>query len=290
MREIKILLVVLIIAMLTVIGIGVVCMYMIPDGDTSKRQTVSNSISEFKDVERPVLENAIVNNKESEANDLSLNEDAYADDTNSENTANAETEDLSEAELDMNGEERHEQSDSLTVSTDSDNSADETPDDSIRYKVDRLPLNPRKSGLDRLDMRLEEIMPEILEGCEDTYDKIEACYAYLIANCHYGETVKYEYSEDAYILLTEYQGSCTYYVSALYYMLLYIGVDNNIVNGYRYVHEGFEPSFHRWNEIVVDGTVYVLDSQWDDSLHAYEAGEYYRFFMTHEELSEYYQF
>lgn len=150
--------------------------------------------------------------------------------------------------------------------------------------------DPELSG--KLQEVLDGIMPRITADCTDTYEQIKACYDYLIDNCSYSQTVKYSYEEDAYLLLTEFKGSCTYYVAALHYMLRYIGVDNSIINGYRYVHPESETaaSFHRWIEIKLEGVPYVLDPQWEDSLSHGGDILYERFFLTHEELDIYYDF
>lgn len=162
----------------------------------------------------------------------------------------------------------------------------------VREMVNDLSLNPQPPNDQALKALLEQLMPQITADCADTYEQVKACYDYLIENCRYSTTVKYDYAYDAYLLLTEFHGSCTYYVAALHYMLLFIGVDNSIASGYRYPHPetSDKASFHRWIEISLDGTEYVLDPQWEDTLARDGEILYERFFYTHEELSSFYAF
>lgn len=162
----------------------------------------------------------------------------------------------------------------------------------IRDMVNTLSLSPGMPELEELKVVLNDLMPQILEGCGDTYEQVKACYDYLITKCEYSDTVKYTYEYDAYLLLTEFHGSCTYYVAALHYMLLYIGVENSVIDGYRYPHpeSSDRTSFHRWIEIKLNGVNYVLDPQWEDTLSHDGRLSYKRFFYTHEELEDYYVF
>lgn len=163
-------------------------------------------------------------------------------------------------------------------------------EEAIRELVNSLSLCPKTSGYAKLDRKIEEIMPGIIGESADTYDKVKACYSYLIENCRYSPTTKYSYEEDAYILLDTFQGSCTYYVAALHYMLQYLGVENTIINGYRYPVPNEQASFHRWIEIKMNGTSYILDPQWEDSLYGRRYDKYTRFFVTHEQMKGNYQF
>lgn len=162
----------------------------------------------------------------------------------------------------------------------------------VRDTVNALLLSPKMPEREDLKAVLDDLMPRILEGCKDTYEQVKACYDYLIDMCEYSQTVKYTYEYDAYLLLTEFRGSCTYYVAALHYMLLYIGVENSITNGYRYPHpeSSDRTSFHRWIEIKLNGVAYVLDPQWEDTLSNDGELSYERFFYTHEELKSFYVF
>jgi len=148
---------------------------------------------------------------------------------------------------------------------------------------DLLPQYPQNGDLRSL---LEEIMPQILEGCTDTYEMVKACYVYLIETCSFSTTVKYDYEYDAYLLLTTHQGSCTYYAAAFHYMMLYIGLEDNIINGHRRVGE--TSSFHRWNELIINGVPYVFDAQVEDLLARKEGIKFERFFKTHEEVDDIY--
>lgn len=135
---------------------------------------------------------------------------------------------------------------------------------------------------EEIDRIAEYYKDQDIAGCEDTYDKVKACYTYLIENCSYSTTVKYTYEQDAYLLLTEKRGSCTYYAAAFHYMMRYIGLDDKLISSYRILESG--GSFHRWNEIAIDGIPYVFDTQWEDTLSMGRKIQYVRFFKTYQEL------
>ena len=166
-------------------------------------------------------------------------------------------------------------------------------EDDREKKLDLTELRPQMPENTELISVLDKLMPDITGQCATTTEKVRAIYDYLINTCSYSDTIKYDYETDAVKLLKECKGSCTYYVAAMHYMLLYIGVDNRIVNGYRYLEgeNGIRTSFHRWIEITLDGTSYMFDPQWEDSMTLEKVGiQYERFFKTHEELSAYYAF
>ncbi len=173
----------------------------------------------------------------------------------------------------------------------------DTTDDISKYvddyrisMMDQIELNPCKPANAELVNMLDEIIPMITENCCSNTEKIRAIYDYLIDTCSYSDTIKYDYEADALILLQEHKGSCTYYVAAMHYMLLYIGIDNQIVNGYRYIEAG-ETSFHRWIEITLNGIQYIFDPQWEDSITLEKVGiQYEHFFKTHDEMRKYYSF
>lgn len=151
-----------------------------------------------------------------------------------------------------------------------------------RELINGVSLNPRYPENQDLAGTLEELMPQITDGCADTYDKVKACYTYLVENCSFSQTVKYTYEQDAYLLLTTNRGSCTYYAAAFHYMMRYIGLDDKLVSSYRILESG--ESFHRWNEIAIDGIPYVFDTQWEDTLSMEQEIQYVRFFKTYQEL------
>ena len=165
--------------------------------------------------------------------------------------------------------------------------------ESERYgSLDKMALNPVMPQNAQLRSILDERMPSIVGGCSTNSQKVQAIYDYLINNFHYSRTVKYDYEKDAVVFLTEYKGSCTYYSAAMHYMLLYVGIDNRIVDGYRYPDpSSSRTSFHRWIEINVNGVSYVFDPQWEDTLSGRSGGIHYeRFFKTHDEVKKFYVF
>ncbi len=168
------------------------------------------------------------------------------------------------------------------------NKINEERERELRDLLNNASLEPRSPDSPELAALLEDLMPEIIGNCEDTYEKVKACYDFLINECTYSQTIKYTYEQDAYLLLTEFHGSCTYYAAAFHYMMCYIGLDDQIISGYRYLDS--RKSFHRWNEITIEGIPYVFDAQWEDTLSRYNEVAYIRFCMTHEEVEKNYEF
>ncbi len=168
--------------------------------------------------------------------------------------------------------------------TESPDSTSEEED--LRTILNRATLNPVYPQEEKLKTLLDEIMPQIIGDCEDVYEQVEACYSYLIRFCSYSTTTKYTYEEDAFILLTTRRGSCTYYSAAFHYMMKYIGLEDQIIDGYRYL-DG-EESFHRWNEITVGEQTFLFDTQWDDVLSQNGTKPFTRFGKRKEEVKEFY--
>lgn len=164
----------------------------------------------------------------------------------------------------------------------------------ISYQIgllNNVTLNP--SMPDSLELRsiLDELMPQIINDLDTNEQKVRKCYEYVIYNFRYSQTKKYDYETDAVIFFQTGRGSCTYYVAGLHYMLNYIGIENTIVNGYRYPEPGINrQSFHRWIEIKLGGTSYVLDPQWEDSLSGGGSIAYQRYLLDHNALSDCYAF
>lgn len=158
--------------------------------------------------------------------------------------------------------------------------------------LDNVPINPVYPQNTDLKRILDEKMPLIVNDSFTTSMKVKAIYDYLINTCSYAGTTKYDYETDAKILLTSNKGSCTYYVAAMHYMLLYEGIDNRIMSGHRYPREGSpKTSFHRWIEIDLNGVTYMFDPEWEDALTSPSIGiQYSRYCKTHEEMKAYYVF
>lgn len=155
-----------------------------------------------------------------------------------------------------------------------------------RELINSIVLEPKYPDNKQLKEVLDVLMPQITKDCKDTYDKVKACYTYLIESCSYSTTVKYDYEYDAYLLLTEMKGSCTYYAAAFHYMMLYIGLDDEIISSYRKL--GSRENFHRWNEIMISGEKYIFDTQWEDTISRSDNIQYKHFFKTYTEMQELY--
>lgn len=116
-----------------------------------------------------------------------------------------------------------------------------------------------------------------------TYDKVKACYDYLIRTMSYGGgviayweveeligDVTYEKSGDeliiymAYRLFTDHVGVCDYYSSAFVVMTRAIGLETYVVGGTVRKKDGGRTG-HAWVNMKLNGTYYNFDPQVEDN-------------------------
>ena len=141
----------------------------------------------------------------------------------------------------------------------------------IRYTVDFFTTIEQEKELTE---KVDKIISELdLDGKSD-YEKIRAVYDYLTKNVRYdydGKFSKEKYGESgekiahsAYAAICNGVAVCQGYASALYRLLLSVGVDCRIISG-----DGLG-MLHAWNIAAIDGVYYLLDSTWDAGQTDYE--------------------
>lgn len=140
--------------------------------------------------------------------------------------------------------------------------------------------SPSSPALDKLVLSL---MDGFLTDEMTTYDKVRACYDYVIAHTSYGNHMAYMSTPlgggtcwDVYqsygevegfgaVALTAGKGMCNAYASAFILMARRLGLEARLVKGYT-ISGGGSYAYHEWAEIIIDGTPYVFDPQLDQDL------------------------
>lgn len=139
-------------------------------------------------------------------------------------------------------------------------------------------LNPQKTNAPKMDALVDSIFAQIHTGGMSTYDKVKACYDYLVNNCRYSSlgfafldtsvtsdlVYKSSYDErviiNAYLILSTKEGVCDNYSSAFVVMCRRIGLDAHIIGG-TVSKKGGGRTGHAWSYINLGGTQYIFDPQ-----------------------------
>ncbi len=133
-----------------------------------------------------------------------------------------------------------------------------------------------------------------------SYQKIKACYDYLINSCSYGQNNEvYNRLEDfffgdtggveAYCMLAEHVGVCDDYSSAFVAMARKLGYNSYIATGLTHrAKGGYSP--HAWAVIKIDEVEYVFDPQIEDNIAKDGKITYCRFAKTYDQVKDKYIF
>lgn len=156
-------------------------------------------------------------------------------------------------------------------------------------------LNPKRSDFDPMNEYIDQLFAEIIKPDMTTYQKVKACYDYLINNCSYGHNeyvydyieayffYGYQYEVSAYGMLKGHIGVCDDYSATFAMLMQAIGLDCYVVGGQTTkASGGYTP--HAWCEMNIDGVIYVFDPQVEDNIAKGGAIKYYRFCKTYEQV------
>lgn len=154
------------------------------------------------------------------------------------------------------------------------------------------PINTNYAPLDKL---VQEVLKDTITNDMTTYEKVRACYNFLIKNMSYSSnifnlTAYYEimyrsnYSSDwdrkvlyyAYSALNNKKDSCYGYSSAFVVLTRAIGLESYVVQGKTALAKGGYGN-HWWVNIKIDGKYYVFDPNVDDDIAKGGTIYYYRF-------------
>lgn len=153
------------------------------------------------------------------------------------------------------------------------------------FLLNNAQLFPTFTGEYYCDEVVQQTLAQITGERMSTYDKVRACYEYLVNNCSYGDNVlRLDFPTDngtarAYGMLVGHVGACDDYSCAFAALTRAIGLNCYTVYGQTARADGGYTG-HIWCVINIDGVEYVFDPQIDDNIGA---DIYYRFCVTYDE-------
>lgn len=143
---------------------------------------------------------------------------------------------------------------------------------SLQQVVNALPLEPKATGVAKLDTLVADTLAQITTNQQTTYEKLQAIYQHLIAHSPQsvavdmtdavefaGDTVYANISElvisyEAYQFLSQGKGVSDHFAAAFAVLTRAVGLESYVVNG------SLNGSNHVWNNVVIDGEYYAFDT------------------------------
>lgn len=136
--------------------------------------------------------------------------------------------------------------------------------------LNTVSLQPTKTGFGPTDDLVSKVLASVLKPDMDNYQKVKACYDYLLKDYKYGTSPASSdyalYVFDfpgpvyAYDVLQGKQGVCDDYASAFAALTRAIGFNTYVVGGQARRSDGTY-SNHAWAVIKIGGTEYLFDPQ-----------------------------
>lgn len=139
--------------------------------------------------------------------------------------------------------------------------------DMIRRLLNSAELRPYVAYDEDLDSTVRALLDSLIEPGMDTYDKVKACYDWLIANTEY-KRPHHNGSGHwpcAFQTIDEGIGTCNCYSAAFAAMMRYIGLECYVVEGTTSASGGGMTG-HVWTVIRLDGEFYIFDPQVEDAM------------------------
>ena len=163
------------------------------------------------------------------------------------------------------------------------------------YLLNSVALTPANTGFEPCDRVVQDTLSRITNDSMTTYDKVKACYDYLIDTCSYGsneERHKYlSYVPNELVgagrasgMLEGHIGACDDYSCAFAALVRAIGLNCYTVYGQTSRASGGMTG-HIWTVININGNEYVFDPQIDDNISKGGPTYYYRFCKTYNEVA-----
>ena len=167
------------------------------------------------------------------------------------------------------------------------------PTTGLESVINNAKLTPFRSDFTPAYEEIDKVFNSIFKDGMTTYDKVKACYDYLIKNCSYGhnETMMeyidyyygYHYEVSTYGILKGKIGVCDDYSAAFATMMQAIGFNCYVVGG-QTAKSGGGYTGHAWCEMNINGTIYVFDPQVEDNIAKGGTIKYYRFGKTYDQV------
>jgi len=163
------------------------------------------------------------------------------------------------------------------------------------YLLNSAELIPTYTGFEPCDTMIDYTLQYVVDDSMTTYEKVKACYDYLIDYSSYGsneERHKYlSYVPSNLVgagraagMLEGHIGACDDYSCAFAALVRAIGLNCYTVYGQTSRASGGMTG-HIWTVINLDGTEYVFDPQIDDNISKGGPTYYYRFCKTYGEVA-----
>jgi transglutaminase-like putative cysteine protease len=176
-------------------------------------------------------------------------------------------------------------------------------DGTIRGIINSAALTPTGTGFANVDAKINSIFNRIFTPGMDTYDKVKACYDYLIKNTSYqrnggyptagygnlsDQTSKNYIAWAAMSTLDTGKGACNGYSAAFIAMVRMIGLKAGYASGETYSNsKGWMG--HHWAEVYIGGETYIFDPQVEDNIANGGKISYTRFCKTYAERAKQYR-
>ncbi|MBR0466568.1 MAG: transglutaminase domain-containing protein [Clostridia bacterium] len=156
-------------------------------------------------------------------------------------------------------------------------------------RLNSFTLNPQYTPYTELNNKINEILNSIITPGMSNYQKIKACYAYIINTCSDGYiTGQYSYRfggwniyAQAMALFTEHRGMCDCYSAGFTVLARAVGLNCSQHTGKLIYASGYVDD-HDWVEANINGNIYVFDPDVEEDL-THSATEQ-RFCKTYSEL------
>lgn len=154
---------------------------------------------------------------------------------------------------------------------------------SVASIINSASLNPIKTNNAKLDKLVQKVLASCTTSNMSTYEKVKAVYDYIIKHTTYqqniisienvyafvGNSPYLTYNDsfiayDAYVLLSTGYGVCDNYAAAFTVLTRAIGLDSYRVGGQVESYSGGYTG-HAWNNVRINGKMYVFDAQIEDN-------------------------
>lgn len=172
--------------------------------------------------------------------------------------------------------------------------------------INSASLKPIKTNYEPLDKLVQSVLKKYTNDTMSTYEKVKACYDYLIKNISYSSNIfdadaysdifyksgyKSEWDKKiayyAYCALKSKKESCYGYSSAFAVLTRAIGLESYVMQGQTALSKGGYGN-HWWVNIKINGKYYVFDPNVDSNIAKGGTIYYYRFCRLDSEVPDKY--
>ncbi|MDR2655759.1 MAG: hypothetical protein LBC56_06770 [Oscillospiraceae bacterium] len=158
--------------------------------------------------------------------------------------------------------------------------------ENIENLLNSVPLAPTAPQSADLNEYLDWLVPQITQGKTSAYEKLLACYNYIVLNTKYGSHMAGLYAQvggatcrgiysnhgetegfGAVALITH-VGMCNAYAAAFILMARKVGLQDIYLEEGYFVNRSGRYNYHKWAEAKINGQLYVFDPQVEQNMSA----------------------